>query len=303
VTGRDGNLLDELDEQAGLDDLVRRSLAEDLGDGDRTTCWTVPRGARSRAIVVARHPLVVAGLEPLVRVFRQADPELDVTPAVQEGDHVEAGRTVLEVQGPTAPLLTAERTALNFLGRLSGIATLTSAFVEAVEGTGARITDTRKTTPGLRPLEKAAVRAGGGANHRMGLHDMVLVKENHVAAAGGIRAALEAVHRQNLEGLPVEVEVRSLEELELLRGLPVDRALLDNLSTPLLQEAVRRVQAWPSPRPELEASGNMTLERVREVAETGVQWISVGALTHSAPVADFSLLVEEAGPPPVGALT
>jgi nicotinate-nucleotide pyrophosphorylase (carboxylating) len=280
-----------------LDALVRQALEEDVGDGDRTTAWTVPPGASCRARVVAKQDVVVSGLDAALEVFRQVDPRLRVLPRVEEGRHVRAGEVILEVEGPTASLLTGERTALNFLGRLSGVATLTRAFVEAVAGTGARIMDTRKTTPGWRRLEKAAVRAGGGENHRLGLWDMVLVKENHVAAAGGVEAAVDAVARANREGLPVEVEVRSLEELDRLRGRPVDRILLDNLSTSALREAADRVAAWPEPRPELEASGNMTLERVPGVASTGVQWISVGALTHSAPVADFSLLVEGAEPP------
>ena len=288
--------------ERALQGLVENGLAEDVGDGDRTTLWTVPAGTRSRAHVVAKEPLVVAGLEAAVRVFRKVDPGLEVTLRAEEGERVERNRVVLEIHGSARSLLTAERTALNFLGRLSGIATLTRSFVAAAEGTRARITDTRKTTPGWRELEKAAVRAGGGVNHRMGLYDMILVKENHIAAAGGIEAAVDAVARANLEGLLVEVEVRSLEELECLRGWPVDRVLLDNLSTSELQEAVGRVEKWPAPRPELEASGNMTLDRIPEVAATGVHWISVGALTHSAPVADFSLLMEGvAGQDPDGA--
>ena len=288
--------------ERALQGLVESGLAEDVGDGDRTTLWTVPAGTRSRAHVVAKESLMVAGLEAAVKVFRKVDPGLEVTLRAEEGERVERNRVVLEIHGSTRSLLTGERTALNFLGRLSGIATLTRSFVAAAEGTRARITDTRKTTPGWRELEKAAVRAGGGVNHRMGLYDMILVKENHIAAAGGVEAAVEAVARANLEGLPVEVEVRSLEELECLRGWPVDRVLLDNLSTSELQEAVGRVEKWPAPRPELEASGNMTLDRIPEVAATGVHWISVGALTHSAPVADFSLLVEGvAGQGPDGA--
>jgi nicotinate-nucleotide pyrophosphorylase (carboxylating) len=287
--------------ERALEGLVERGLAEDVGDGDRTTVWTVPAGTRSRADVVAKEPLVVAGLEAAVAVFRKVDPGLQVTLRGAEGERVERGQVVLEVVGPARALLTAERTALNFLGRLSGIATLTRSFVMAAEGTRARITDTRKTTPGWRELEKAAVRAGGGVNHRMGLYDMVLVKENHIAAAGGIEAAVGAVERANREGLPVEVEVRSLGELERLRGWPVDRVLLDNFPTSALEEAVERVRGWPAPRPELEASGNMTLDRIPQVAGTGVHWISVGALTHSAPVADFSLLMEEvAGEGPSG---
>lgn len=272
--------------------LVERGLAEDVGDGDRTTLWTVASGARSRATIVAQDSVVVAGMEVTSRVFYEVDPALEVTARVREGEEVERGQVVLELQGSARSVLTAERTALNFLGRLSGIATLTRSFVMAAKGTRAVITDTRKTTPGWRVLEKAAVRAGGGENHRMGLHDMVLVKENHIAAAGGIEAAVDAVRKANTQGLLVEVEVRSLDELARLRGLRVDRVLLDNFTTPTLQQAVERVRGWSEPRPGLEASGNMTLERIPAVAATGVRWISVGALTHSAPVADFSLLME-----------
>src|SRR5690606_2488772 len=203
------------------------------------------------------------------------------------------GDVVLRVTGPLGPLLTAERTALNFLGRLSGIATLTHHFVQAVRGTGARVLDTRKTTPGWRLLEKAAVVAGGGSNHRVGLHDFVLVKDNHILAAGGIRAAVERVRASAVaKGLPLEVEVTTLEELEEVFALGVERVLLDNMSLDTMREAVRRAHAVEGRRPELEASGNVTQATVRAVAETGVDWISVGALTHSARVADLSLRVE-----------
>ena len=189
-------------------------------------------------------------------------------------------------------ILTAERVALNFLGRLSGIATLTRAFVDAVAGTGARIVDTRKTTPGWRTLEKAAVASGGGENHRHGLFDMVLVKDNHLVAAGGIRAAVERIRRANREGIEVEVEVQTLQELEELLPLGVHRVLLDNMGLETLKEAVDRVRALDErARPLLEASGNVTLDSVRAVAETGIDLISVGALTHSAPVADISLRI------------
>lgn len=275
-----------------VDALVAAALAEDVGDGDRTTAWTVEGESRCRAAVLARETLVVAGSGIAERVFRAVDPELDVRIVRGDGERVDEGAVVLRLEGRTRGLLTAERTALNFLGRLSGIATLTRRFVEAAEGCGARITDTRKTTPGWRRLEKAAVRAGGGTNHRMGLDDMVLVKENHIAAAGGIAEALRRVGERNREGLPVEVEVESLAQLDEVRQGAVDRILLDNLEVDEVEEAVRRVRSWPEPRPELEASGRMTLERVASVAATGVDWISVGALTHSASSADFSLLVE-----------
>lgn len=276
-----------------LDHLVEAALAEDVGDGDRTTLWTVPPGVRARATVVARQPMVVAGSDAFGEVFRQVAPTVEVLGLLSDGAAARPRDVVVRLEGPARGILTAERTALNFLGRLSGIATLTRSFVRAVEGTGARIVDTRKTTPGWRTLEKAAVRAGGGENHRMGLYDMVLVKENHIRAAGGLTKVLEALRRENEEGLAVEIEVEGIAQLDELAGAPVDRILLDNLTLDDLTRAVKRVRGWPEPRPLLEASGNMTLDRVGEVARVGVELISVGALTHSAPAADVSLLVEE----------
>ncbi len=275
-----------------LEALIAASLAEDVRDGDRTTLWTVPPGTRARARVQAKASLVLAGSEAVPMTLRALSPGVELRSLVPDGVELEAGDTVAEMEGPARVILTAERTLLNFLGRLSGVATLTRAFVRAVEGTGARIVDTRKTTPGWRALEKAAVRAGGGMNHRFGLWDMVLIKENHIRAAGGVREALEGVWAGNVEALPVEIEVAELRELVEVRPFPVDRILLDNMSTDELSEAVRIVHGWGEKRPLLEASGNMTLERVRRVAETGVDLISVGALTHSAPSADLSLLVE-----------
>lgn len=272
-----------------LDRLVEAALEEDVGEGDWTTLWTVDGDAVGRAEVVAREALVVAGTEAAVRVLGAVDPSLRTTVEATDGTEVEPGEPVMGVEGPVRSILTAERTALNFLGRLSGVATLTRRFVRAVEGTGARIVDTRKTTPGWRTLEKAAVVAGGGENHRMGLHDMVLIKENHVAAAGGIEAAVARVRAADDRGLEVEVEVEDLKELETVLGLGVDRVLLDNMDPGALERAVFRVRSEPGARPLLEASGNVTLETVRRVAETGVDLISVGALTHSAPVADLSL--------------
>lgn len=280
---------------AELDALVRRALAEDVGTGDVTTAWTVPDGTRGRAEIRAKAPVVVAGLEPAVRVFRAVDPTLSVRVDVSDGAAVAPGGRVLVVEGALASILTAERTALNVLGRLSGIATRTRAFVDAVAGTGARVIDTRKTTPGWRLLEKAAVRAGGGTNHRLGLHDMVLVKENHIAAAGGLEAAVAAVRAHNVDGLPVEVEVQTLDELDRALDLGVERILLDNMDPPTLRAAVARNRARPGGGAVLEASGNVTLDTVAAVAATGVDFVSVGALTHSAPVADLSLRVVESG--------
>ena len=271
--------------------LIRAALAEDVGPGDWTTLWTVDPGARGTAEIVAKGEVVVAGVDVAVEVFKRVDPDVTASVLVRDGQAVKPGGVILRLEGPLRGILTGERTALNFLGRLSGVATLTRRFVNAVGGIGAEIQDTRKTTPGWRVLEKEAVRAGGGANHRMGLYDMVLVKDNHLAAAGGVRAAVERVRRENRDGLPVEVEVRTLEEMEEVLALGVERILLDNMEPETMAEAVRRIRALGLRRPMVEASGNVTLESVRRVAETGVDIISVGALTHSAPVADLSLRV------------
>lgn len=277
-----------------LDRLVRAALAEDVGDGDRTTQWSVPGGARGAAVVVSREDGVVAGGDAARRVFRAVSEQVEVEACVGDGEPLSAGDAVFRLRGPLGPILTAERTALNFLSHLSGVATRTRDFVRAVEHTPCRITDTRKTTPGWRRLEKAATRAGGAENHRMGLFDMVLLKENHVRAAGGLRAALEAVRaRADDAGLEVEVEVESVAELRrALSGRP-DRVLLDNMSLSEIRSAVRVVRDDEAGSPRLEASGGVDLETAPEVAETGVDLISVGRLTHSAPALDLSLLVEQ----------
>jgi nicotinate-nucleotide pyrophosphorylase (carboxylating) len=281
--------------EADLEALVTRALSEDVGGGDWTTRWTVGEGVRAEGVVVAKETMVVAGLDAARLSFRAVDPSLDVEALVEDGDRVACDTAVLRVRGSARSILTGERTALNFLGRLSGIATLTQRFVDEVEGTGARILDTRKTTPGWRSLEKWAVRMGGGSNHRMGLDDMIMIKDNHISAAGGLKEAVAAVGERNEFGLPVEVEVGDLDQLEEARGLGVDRILLDNMTEEELASAVSGVAVWPAPRPELEASGNVTLERVRSVAETGVDWISVGALTHSARSMDLSLYLSGLG--------
>ena len=275
----------------GLDDLVRAALAEDIGDGDVTTLWTVPADRTARARIVAKAPGIIAGVEPLRAVFRILDPDLRVDVQRGDGARVEHGDVICTLAGAARSVLTGERTALNFLQRLSGIATLTRRYVDAVAGTRARILDTRKTTPGLRLLEKAAVAAGGGENHRVGLFDMVLIKENHIAAAGGIAAAVERVRHANDRGLVVEIEVRDLAELDAALAAGVHRVLLDNMPLDAMRAAVQRAAAAPR-SVELEASGTMSLERVADVAATGVDYISVGALTHSAPVLDLSLLID-----------
>jgi nicotinate-nucleotide pyrophosphorylase (carboxylating) len=272
--------------------LVARALREDVGEGDWTTLWTVLPDTSAEARILAKADGVVAGLELAAAVFAVLDPVVRFDARQPNGHAVTAGDTIATLSGPARAILTGERTALNFVQRLSGVASLTRRFVDAVAGTGVRILDTRKTTPGWRAVEKAAVRAGGGENHRLGLHDMVLIKENHVAAAGGLAAAIERVHNANDRGLAVEVEVRDLTELDTAMAGHVDRILLDNMSLEDLREAVRRVRTRDADRrPELEASGNITLDRVRPVAETGVDAISIGALTHSAPALDLSLLV------------
>jgi nicotinate-nucleotide pyrophosphorylase (carboxylating) len=267
-------------------ELIDRALAEDVGAGDVTTAALVPAGARARARIVQKAPGVVAGLGVAAAVFERVDPELGWRPHAREGEWRDGG-PVAEVDGSVASILRGERVALNFLGRLSGVATLTARFVRAVEGTGARILDTRKTTPGLRELEKAAVKAGGGRNHRLGLFDAMLVKENHIAAAGGVgeatRSALGAA-----DGLRVEIECASLADVDEALAAGAKALLLDNFSNEELAEAVARVAG----RAELEASGNVTLETVRAIAETGVDYISVGALTHSAAALDLSLKIE-----------
>ncbi|MGH7476149.1 MAG: carboxylating nicotinate-nucleotide diphosphorylase [Longimicrobiales bacterium] len=270
--------------------LVAAALEEDLGDGDRTTLWTVPEGARARARVVAKAPGVIAGTAAAVEVFRQLDPHICAEIVCADGTGVHTGEVVLRISGAARAILSGERTALNFLQRLSGIATLARRFVAAVEGTGARILDTRKTTPGWRALEKAAVRAGGADNHRTGLYDMVLLKENHLAIAGGIASALDRVRARNRGRLPVAVEVRSMAEVAEALGAGAERLLLDNMSVDELREAVHSARAKPGVT--VEASGKVSLERVRAVAATGVDFISVGALTHSAPALDLSLLID-----------
>ena len=273
-----------------LEELVRRALAEDLGTGDLTASAVVPERARAVATIEQRAPGVIAGLDAAHEAFAQADASLAFEPLAAEGEWREGGE-VARIEGPARGILAAERVALNLLGRLSGVATATARYVRAVEGTGARILDTRKTTPGLRALEKAAVLTGGGAAHRAGLHDAILVKENHAALAGGVgEAARRAVAGRAGAGF-VEVEIESLDDLEEVLAAGVDRVLLDNMGADDMREAVRRAGG----RAELEASGGITLETVRSVAEAGVDFISVGALTHSAPALDFSLLLRPAG--------
>jgi nicotinate-nucleotide pyrophosphorylase (carboxylating) len=276
-----------------IEELVGRALAEDLGEGDVTSEATVPEEARARARIVQKEPGVVYGLAVVAEAMRQCGAE-NVDNLVVEGQWREdVPAEVLIAGGSARALLAAERTAINFLGHLSGVATLTARYAEAVVGTGATILDTRKTTPGLRHLEKAAVAAGGGLNHRMGLYDAILIKENHIAAAGGLAKAVYAARNAQPE-MAIEVEVRNLDEAAYALGTGVDRLLLDNMSPPLLREAValRDENAGGADGVSLEASGGITLENVREIADTGVEFISIGALTHSAATLDFSMLLE-----------
>ena len=274
---------------AEVHELIRLALAEDIGPGDVTVRYFVPAEARARAVILAKEPGVLAGVALAEAVFRAVDPDVTVVVKKSDGDRLEVKDVVLELSGPAGSILTAERTALNFLQRLSGIATQTAAYVKAVAGTGTGILDTRKTTPGWRWLEKAAVRAGGGTNHRTGLYDMAMVKDNHLPKAGGLTGlqagigALQAAH----PGMKVELEADTVEQVRAfltLRGVSV--ILLDNMSLDEMRECVALLQGRGV---KLEASGGITLERLPEIAATGVDFISSGALTHSVKALDLSL--------------
>jgi nicotinate-nucleotide pyrophosphorylase (carboxylating) len=267
-----------------LSELVAEALAEDVGTGDVTTQATIPTDARATATMVQKQPGVIYGLEGARETFRQLDPAVRFTALVEEGVWREGG-DVARIEGPARALLTGERTALNLLGHLSGVATAAAQAARAVEGTGATILDTRKTTPGMRLLEKAAVKAGGASNHRIGLFDAILIKENHIAAAGGITQAVQAAREANPQ-LLIEVEVRDETEIDEALAAGAPRLLLDNMDPPQLRAAVARIAG----RAETEASGGISLENLHAVAETGVDFISLGALTHSAPALDISLL-------------
>jgi nicotinate-nucleotide pyrophosphorylase (carboxylating) len=270
-----------------LDQLVLRALAEDVGDADVTSQATVPEGTRAVATITQKAAGVVFGLDAVEATFMALDPDVTLERLGPEGEWAEPPAPVLRATGDARALLAAERTALNFLQHLSGIATATARCLHAVEGTGAGILDTRKTTPGLRSLEKAAVAVAGGTNHRAGLYDMVLIKENHVALAGGIGAAVAAA-RASHPDFPLEVECRTPADIDEALDAGATRLLLDNM-TP---DELRAVVAHVGGRARLEASGGITFKALRSYAETGVDWISVGALTHSAPALDLSLSLE-----------
>jgi nicotinate-nucleotide pyrophosphorylase (carboxylating) len=267
-------------------ELVRRALAEDFGWGDVTTEGVIDAQQRARAVILAKSPCVVAGLEIASEAFRQMDPSVAITVHHGDGSRCEPGTIVAEYQGHASGLLTAERTALNFLQRLSGTATLTRRFVDAAAGR-IIVLDTRKTTPLLRALEKYAVRAGGGVNHRSGLDDGILIKDNHVRLAGGVANAVTRMRKKNRE-MPTEVEAQSLQQVDDALNAGADIVLLDNLSTPDIIAAVHKCRG----RAKTEISGGVTLERMAELAATGADYVSIGALTHSAPAVDLSFEIE-----------
>ena len=268
-----------------LDDYVTRTLAEDLGaGGDVTSAATIPADARFTADMNCREPIVVAGLEIAATFFRALDAEVSIEPLVQDGDRVETGTVLMRLTGNARAMLTAERSALNTLQHLSGIATLTRRYVDAIEGTAAVLLDTRKTIPGLRVLEKYAARMGGAHNHRMRLDDGVLIKDNHVAVCGGVAEAVGAAKAANT-GLQIQVEVDRVAQIEPALAAGADRLLLDNMPPPALREAVALVAG----RVPLEASGGVRLDTIRAIAETGVDFISLGRITQSAPAVDIGL--------------
>jgi len=284
-----------------IDRIIANALAEDIGDGDVTTLNTISPDALLRGVFLAKEAGVVAGLEVVRRVFAQLDPAVELEFTVADGERVEPRQVFGLIRGPGRALLTGERVALNFLQRMSGIATLTRRYVDAVAGTQAVILDTRKTAPGLRVLDKWAVRLGGGQNHRIGLYDMAMIKDNHIAAVGGIGEAVRRVLAGDPLGRPIEVEVTTLEQLREALAQPIDRILLDNMSLAQMREAVQIAATPPartaSPsedwqswrRIPLEASGNVNLDTVAAIAATGVDYISSGALTHSVRALDISL--------------
>jgi nicotinate-nucleotide pyrophosphorylase (carboxylating) len=273
-----------------IEPVVRAALAEDLGRaGDVTARACISEGSRLGAVFAARKPGVLAGVDCVRLAVAAMDPAARITTRHRDGDAFEAGAVLVEVEGDARAVLAAERTALNLLGRLCGIATLTRAYVDAVAGTSARIADTRKTTPGLRALEKHAVLCGGGINHRFGLDDAVLIKDNHVAVCGGVGEAIRRARANLAHLVKLEVEVDGLGQLDEALVEAPDVIMLDNFTLPMLREAVERARVSPFGRPVLEASGGVSLQTVAEIAATGVDVISVGALTHSAPALDVGL--------------
>ncbi|MDL2274752.1 carboxylating nicotinate-nucleotide diphosphorylase [Desulfosarcina sp. OttesenSCG-928-G10] len=281
----------------GLDALIQLAFAEDIGPGDITTDSMVAGDIRGRGHVVAKQELVIAGLGVAETVFRTLEPEISFTSFFTDGDRVKTGQTVLAVEGKLATLLTGERTALNFLQRLSGIATQTRSYVETVADFPVRLVDTRKTTPGWRALEKYAVRMGGGHNHRMGLYDGVLIKDNHIAVAGGITTAVEKARKAVSHLVKIEVETTTLAEVDEALSTGVDIIMLDNMNLDQIREAVIRINK----KALVEVSGGVTREKLKDLAATGVDLISIGALTHSALAMDLSMRIAASCVSPSGA--
>lgn len=272
-----------------IEKIIQNALDEDLGSGDVTTDWIIPKETRLTGTLVAKAEGIIAGLEIFTAAFRMLDENIQIDQMVNDGDEVSKGKLIARVDGAGRAILSAERVALNFLQRMSGIATYTNKLVKAVEGTKAVILDTRKTAPGLRMLDKMAVRIGGGKNHRIGLYDMVLIKDNHISAAGGISEAVAKIKSKNKAGLLIEVEVKNRSELKEAINVKADRILLDNMSLETIRDAVK-ITGGLIP---LEASGNVTEENIREIASTGVDYISSGMLTHSVKALDISFLIED----------
>lgn len=276
-------------DMSAIQTIIRRALEEDIGDGDITTLATIPEDARLTGRFLAKEGGVIAGLDVAAMTFIELDPQAQMICNVGDGERVEQGTEIARVIGQGRAILSGERVALNLLQRMSGIATQTRQFVEAARGASAVILDTRKTMPGLRVLDKWAVRLGGGENHRFGLFDMAMIKDNHIAAVGSITRAVAQVRAHDSRRRPIEVEVKNLEELAETLPLNVDRILLDNMTPEMMREAARLTNQ----RVPLEASGNVSLENVAEIAATGVNYISIGKLTHSVKALDISLLLEE----------
>jgi nicotinate-nucleotide pyrophosphorylase (carboxylating) len=273
---------------ASLKELIATALAEDLGPGDVTSEATIPRESVSVAVMLAKQDMVLAGLDCSREVFHHLDPDIQFTSVVKDGDRIGTGTEIAKLSGNTRALLAGERVALNLLQHLSGIATLTAKYVEQVRGLKVQVLDTRKTLPGLRLLEKYAVRMGGGNNHRMGLYDGVLIKDNHIKASGSITKAVESVRQSGLHTVKIEVETKTLDEVREALAAKADIIMLDNMRSDLMREAVQLIGG----RAFVEASGNVTLETIRSIAETGVDSISSGSLTHSAPAADISMKIK-----------
>lgn len=270
--------------------MIRLALAEDVRSGDVTSAWTIPENQNQHARLIAKEDGVLAGLPVIELVFAELNANVNVTLHKQDGDVVKKGDLIAELEGSTRDLLTGERTLLNFIQQLSGVASVAHTFQKALEGGKTKVLDTRKTLPGFRTLQKYAVRVGGGSNHRMGLFDMVLVKDNHIAAAGGVLEALEVVRKNNTENLMVEMEVESLEDLKRLLNKGVDVIMLDNMSNEMMAEALKIIKE-SGDKVLVEGSGNMTLERAKEIATLGLDYISVGALTHSVRALDISMRI------------